>query len=268
MGIVVAVIVVIALIVGGVMFFRSNSGKIAYASCTKAQSSYNDAIKDLNAEATQAKQNAPTADAVDNQSTLDNLNKAIANAQSINTTATCSADMKTNELKTNTTSFKDAAKEAKDAKKSIEQALDAATNSKDSKNTNALKADLNANISTAQTTLNDSAGKVADESTRTALQDAISNANNVAGQSSPSQSDVSNAKSRLQKAVSDVNASISAKQQADAEAQRKQQEQQEAEKRAQESQNQNQGNSSQGDSGQTGQCDGTDASCQTSDNGN
>ncbi len=126
------------------------------------------------------KQNAPTADAVDNQSTLDNLNKAIANAQSINTTATCSADMKTNELKTNTTSFKDAAKEAKDAKKSIEQALDAATNSKDSKNTNALKADLNANISTAQTTLNDSAGKVADESTRTALQDAISNANNVA----------------------------------------------------------------------------------------
>ncbi len=42
----------------------------------------------------------------------------------------------------------------------------------------------------------------------------------------------------------------------------------EAEKRAQESQNQNQGNSSQGDSGQTGQCDGTDASCQTSDNGN
>lgn len=266
-GIAIAVIVVIALIVGGVIFFRSNSGKIAYAACTKAQSSYNDAIKDLNTEATQAKQNTPSADAVDNQSTLDNLNKAISGAQSISTNASCSADMKTQELKTNTSSFKDATKDAKDAKKSIEQALDAATSSKDAKNTSALKSDLNANISTAQTVLNDSAGRVADESTRTALQDAISNANNVAGQSSPSQSDVSNAKSRLQKAVSDVNASISAKQQADAEAQRQQQEQQEAEKRAQE-QNQNQSNSGQGDSGQTDQCDSTDASCQTSDTGN
>ena len=113
------------------------------------------------------------------------------------------------------------------------------------------------------------AGQVADESTRTALQNAISNANNVAGQSTPAQSDVNNAKSQLQKAASDVNASISAKQQADAEAQRKQQEQQNAANQNQnQNQNQNSTNSGQSSQNQNAQCDDSaDGTCQTG-NGN
>ena len=271
-GIVIAVIVVIALIAGGVAFFRSNSGKLAYAACTSAQSSYNSAVKKLNAEVTKAQQNAPAAGTVDNQQTLTDLNQAISNASSVTTKASCSADMKKAELKSNTTSFKNAAKQAKEARTAIEDALDAANGSKSDKDISALKSDLNANISNAQTVLNNSAGKVADESTRTALQNAISNANNVAGQSKPAQSDVNNAKSQLQKATSDVNASISAKQQADADAQRSQQEQQNANNQNQgQNQNQNQNSTTNGqtDQDQNSQCDGsTDGSCQSSDNGN
>lgn len=268
-GIVIAAIAVVALIVAGVMFFRSNSGKLAYAACTGAQSSYNDTVKKLNAEATQAQQNAPAASTVDNQQTLTTLNQAIANASSVTTTASCSADMKANELKTNTTSFKNATKQAKEARKAIQDALEAANSSKDAKDVNALKADLNATISNAQNVLNNSAGQVADENTRTALQNAISNANNVAGQSTPAQSDVNNAKSQLQKAASDVNASISAKQQADAETQRKQQEQQNAANQNQnQNQNQNSTNSGQSSQNQNAQCDDSaDGTCQTG-NGN
>ena len=267
-GIVIAVIAVIALIAGGVTFFRSNSGKLAYAACTSAQSSYNNAIKKLNAEVAKAQQNAPAAGTVDNQQTLTDLNQAISNASSVTTKASCSADMKKAELKSNTTSFKNAVKQAKEARTAIEDALDAANGSKDDKDISALKSDLNANISNAQTVLNNSAGKVADESTRTALQNAISNANNVAGQSKPAQSDVNNAKSRLQKATSDVNASISAKQQADADAQRRQQEQQNANNQNQ-SQNQNSTTNGQTDQNQNTQCDGsTDGSCQSDDSGN
>ena len=266
-GIVVAVIAVIALIAGGVMFFRSNSGKLAYAACTRARSSYNNAVKTMNEEATQAQQNAPAASDVDNQQTLTDLNQSIDDASSISTTATCSADMKASELKTNTTDFKSATKQAKDARKTIQDALEAANSSKDAKSATALKDDLNATISNAQAVLNNSAGQVADESTRTALQNAISNANNVAGQSSPAQSDVNNAKSQLEKAASDVNASISAKQQADAEAQRKQQEQEQQNANNQnqdQNQNQSSANGNQNDQNQNTQCDGSaDGSCQT-----
>ena len=78
------------------------------------------------------------------------------------------------------------------------------------------KSNLSSAISQAQGTLDNSAGSVADENTRTALQNAITEANTVMNGTSPSESDVNNAISRLQKAESDVTASMQAKQQADA----------------------------------------------------
>ncbi len=215
-AIVVAVIAVIAIAIGVVKFLGSNSDKTAYASCTSAQSSYKKAIKELKTAATQAKQNTPAAGDVEDANTLTNLNQAISDADSITTDAVCVADKTADELKTNTSKFEDAAKEAKEQKNTIEQALEAVNKSKSAKGADTLKAGLTSAINDAQKTLNDSAGKVADESTRNALQSAISNANNVAGQSNPSQADVNNAKSQLEKAVADVNASISTKQQADA----------------------------------------------------
>ena len=74
---------------------------------------------------------------------------------------------------------------------------------------------------------------MADENTRTALQNAITEANTVMNGTSPSESDVNNAISKLQKAESDVTASMQAKQQADAAKQAQEEAQQKADQEAQ-----------------------------------
>ena len=63
-----------------------------------------------------------------------------------------------------------------------------------------LKSNLSSAVSQAQGILDNSAGNVADENTRTALQTAITEANTVASSSNPSEADVNNAISKLQKA--------------------------------------------------------------------
>ena len=115
--------------------------------------------------------------------------------------------------------------------------------------------------SQAQGTLDNSAGSVADENTRTALQNAITEANTVMNGTSPSESDVNNAISKLQKAESDVTASMQAKQQADAAKQAQEEAQQKADQEAQQKSQDESNNSDNNNGGDNStSTDGTDGS--------
>lgn len=101
----------------------------------------------------------------------------------------------------------------------------------------------------------------ADENTRTALQNAITEANTVMNGTSPSESDVNNAISKLQKAESDVTASMQAKQQADAAKQAQEEAQQKADQEAQQKSQDESNNSDNNNGGDNStSTDGTDGS--------
>ncbi|MBM6700228.1 hypothetical protein H7U32_07980 [Bifidobacterium pullorum subsp. saeculare] len=252
-GIVVAMVVVIALIVGGVLWFRSASGKNAAESCTQSQQDWQAASKALTDKVNEAKQAADSATGqVADDKTISSLNSAInaANGIIVDSKVSCPADAATSDLESNAKVFATAARRAAEQTKTIDDALKNLDKSKATKTANDLKADLKNTIASAQSTLNASAGQVQDDTVRTALQDAISNANNVASQDKPSQADVDNAKSQLEKAVADVNASIQAKQEADAAAAEAQRQAEEEARRQAEQQQQDEQNEQDEQNGQ------------------
>lgn len=219
-AIVVTCVVVVALVAGGVWYFlsRGNGKSAELALCTTEQSTYEKALDELHAEVANGQQVISSLSGqVSDTAALDKLQQALDDAGTVNAVASCDASMSADDLKTNMQTFRDATQQAEAKTKTVKDAADTANTNADAQNAAALKAVLSGVIEQAQNTLNDSAGSVADENTRTALQNAIANANNVFGQSQPTQADVDNAKSQLEKAMSDVNASIAAKQQADAE---------------------------------------------------
>ena len=231
----IAVIVVIALIVGGVLWFRSNDSKLAVESCTRSQQAWQTASKALTDKVNEAKQLAESASGkVADAGAISSLNSAInaANNITVDDAVTCPADGAADGLKTSAQTFDTATRRAREQTRTIDSAIKNVNGSMKDKAANDLKADLKNTITTAQNLLNSSAGQVQDDATRTALQDAITNANTVASQSRPSQADVGNAKSQIEKAVADVNASMQAKQEADAAAEAQRQAEEEARRQA------------------------------------
>lgn len=241
-GIAVAVVAVIALVVAGLLWWHSNSSKasqaVALAECKVAAKQYTNAQKKLTTAISNGQTSAQTSTSdVADANTLTTLNQALQDAGNPTDTAKCDSSLNATELKSHTKELQNDASDMADKTDAINNAIKAVNTSKATADTDTLKSNLSSAISQAQGTLDSSAGSVADENTRTALQNAITEANTVMNGTSPSESDVNNAISKLQKAESDVTASMQAKQQADAAKQAqekaKQQARQEAQQQAQ-----------------------------------
>lgn len=241
-GIAVAVVAVIALVVAGLLWWHSNSSKasqaVALAECKVAAKQYTNAQKKLTTAISNGQTSAQTSTSdVADANTLTTLNQALQDAGNPANTAKCDSSLNATELKSHTKELQNDASDMADKTDAINNAIKAVNTSKATADTDTLKSNLSSAISQAQGTLDNSAGSVADENTRTALQNAITEANTVMNGTSPSESDVNNAISKLQKAESDVTASMQAKQQADAARQAqekaKQQARQEAQQQAQ-----------------------------------
>ena len=241
-GIAVAVVAVIALVVAGLLWWHSNSSKasqaVALAECKVAAKQYTNAQKKLTTAISNGQTSAQTSTSdVADANTLTTLNQALQDADNPTDTAKCDSSLNATELKSHTKELQNDASDMADKTDAINNAIKAVNTSKATADTDTLKSNLSSAISQAQGTLDNSAGSVADENTRTALQNAITEANTVMNGTSPSESDVNNAISKLQKAESDITASMQAKQQADAARQAqekaKQQARQEAQQQAQ-----------------------------------
>lgn len=237
-GIAVAVVAVIALVVAGLLWWHSNSGKasqaVALAECKVAAKQYTNAQKKLTTAISNGQTSAQTSTSdVADANTLTTLNQALQDAGNPADTAKCDSSLNATELKSHTKELQNDASDMADKTDAINNAIKAVNTSKATADTDTLKSNLSSAISQAQGTLDNSAGSVADENTRTALQNAITEANTVMNGTSPSESDVNNAISKLQKAESDITASMQAKQQADAAKQAQEEAQRKADQEAQ-----------------------------------
>ena len=228
----------IALVVAGLLWWHSNSGKasqaVALAECKVAAKQYTNAQKKLTTAISNGQTSAQTSTSdVADANTLTTLNQALQDAGNPADTAKCDSSLNATELKSHTKELQNDASDMADKTDAINNAIKAVNTSKATADTDTLKSNLSSAISQAQGTLDNSAGSVADENTRTALQNAITEANTVMNGTSPSESDVNNAISKLQKAESDITASMQAKQQADAAKQAQEEAQRKADQEAQ-----------------------------------
>ena len=199
----------IALVVAGLLWWHSNSSKasqaVALAECKVAAKQYTNAQKKLTTAISNGQTSAQTSTSdVADANTLTTLNQALQDAGNPADTAKCDSSLNATELKSHTKELQNDASDMADKTDAINNAIKAVNTSKATADTNTLKSNLSSAISQAQGTLDNSAGSVADENTRTALQNAITEANTVMNGTSPSESDVNNAISKLQKAESDV----------------------------------------------------------------
>ena len=265
-GIAVAVVAVIALVVAGLLWWHSNNSKasqaVALAECKVAAKQYTNAQKKLTTVISNGQTSAQTSTSdVADANTLTTLNQALQDAGNPTDTAKCDSSLNATELKSHTKELQNDASDMADKTDAINNAIKAVNTSKATADTNTLKSNLSSAISQAQGTLDNSAGSVADENTRTALQNAITEANTVMNGTSPSESDVNNAISKLQKAESDVTASMQAKQQADAAKQAQEEAQQKADQEAQQKSQDESNNSDNNNGGDNStSTDGTDGS--------
>ena len=265
-SIAVAVVAVIALVVAGLLWWHSNSSKasqaVALAECKVAAKQYTNAQKKLTTAISNGQTSAQTSTSdVADANTLTTLNQALQDAGNPADTAKCDSNLNATELKSHTKELQNDASDMADKTDAINNAIKAVNASKATADTDTLKSNLSSAISQAQGTLDNSAGSVADENTRTALQNAITEANTVMNGTSPSESDVNNAISKLQKAESDVTASMQAKQQADAAKQAQEEAQQKADQEAQQKSQDESNNSDNNNGGDNStSTDGTDGS--------
>ena len=241
------VVAVVALIGGGLFLWRSNSSKVSQAAalteCKVVAKQYDAAKKKLESAVTQGQSTSQAAKGkVADSTTIDTLNAAVEKGQNPADTASCDSNLSADQLKQQVKDMQGNVDTVTDQTDAINSAIKAVTASQKTADIETKKNNLSSAVSQAQATLNGSAGSVADENTRTALQTAITTANNVMNSSNPSDADIDNAISALQKAESDVNASMQAKQKADAEAKAKADEEakKQAEEEAQQQQQQQQ----------------------------
>ena len=218
----------IALVVAGLLWWHSNSSKasqaVALVECKVAAKQYTNAQKKLTTAISngQASAQTSTSDVAD-ANTLTTLNQALQDAGNPVDIAKCDSSLNTTELKSHTKELQNDASDMADKTDAINNAIKAVNTSKATADTDTLKSKLSSAISQAQGTLDNSAGSVADKNTRTALQNAITEANTVMNGTSPSESDVINAISKLQQADAAKQAQEEAQQKADQEAQQKSQ---------------------------------------------
>lgn len=214
---VVSAVVVVALAAGGVVLWQRNrsaqenrSHDAAVESCERAHTALQTAYTELDKQVTQSKPLAQTEEsAVADAATLQAFQKSNKTATDLQqkqseTLVECNAADSRDKLEQNAQSMDDQLDGVENATKQLKTDADALTASRDAKSTQSLKDDLTKAIADAQATYDASANAVADEQTRTALQQAIGEAQTVADKPSLDKAAVDAAKEKLTNAVNAV----------------------------------------------------------------
>lgn len=210
----VVIVVAAVAIAGGVMWWRHQQNQQqtaqAVSVCEQAAGKANSASDKLQKALSDAKTAQQTGiDQVADASVIDALNNAVTKAEAVKSPASCDATLGIAALETNTKTNTTLTSSINEATTSVTSATKAVTDSMQAK-TNTVKQQLQTAINDAQKLYDSSANAVLDESTRTKLQTAISNASAYLQQESPDLASMQTAISDLQTASEAVNASMSA----------------------------------------------------------
>lgn len=202
--------VVVAAVAGGVALWRGSQTsrhETAVSDCTQAAKQYNTAKKALDEALSSAKSLQSVADAqVNDGETLKQLKQQLDVAKQFSTAPSCAASQSTATLNTNTKAMNEQVSDMTGSTKSLNKAVKAASASKAVKDLQSLK-DA---VATAQDLMDSSKGAVSDESTRSALQEAIDAANALISKNSTDDAAITSALSALRSASDKVENSMSA----------------------------------------------------------
>lgn len=207
------VAVIIALAVGGFFYWRSaeqdKAHSAAFAACNASNSSVDDAKASLTKALDSSKKaQSVTSSQVADAATVSKLNSAVTSAQDADDASECSADASIAQLESATDKNTVLASSLKKHAETITAASKAVTESQTKKSIDDAKQKLSGEVTTAQTLLDQSAGAVADDATRTALQDAINAANTALGKSGVTADELGKALTALQDAEKNVQSSM------------------------------------------------------------
>ena len=202
--------VVVAAVAGGVALWRGSQTsrhETAVSDCTQAAKQYNTAKKALDEALSSAKSLQSVADSqVNDGETLKQLKQQLDVAKQFSTAPSCAASQSTATLNTNTKAMNEQVSDMTGSTKSLNKAVKAASASKAVKDLQSLK-DA---VATAQDLMDSSKGAVSDESTRSALQEAIDAANALLSKNSTDDAAITSALSALRSASDKVENSMSA----------------------------------------------------------
>ncbi|NMM98783.1 hypothetical protein [Bifidobacterium olomucense] len=227
---VIAVVAVIAAIVGGIYYWRTDDQRqearrlhsAALAQCEKAVDEYSAAQEALTKVLSNAKSaQAIKSDQVADGATVTALKKAVSAVKDAETIE-CKASASTTNLKEYAKTATTQSKTAESNAQAITAAAKAVTDSKNAKDVNDAKQSLQDKITEAQTLLDSSLYAVADDTTRTTLSADVDAANDVLANKSTDVKAMQAAVTTLNTDIDAVNASMAAytaQQQAAAQAQ-------------------------------------------------
>ena len=207
--IVVLAIVLVVGIGGFVLWKGGQSGKHddAVAACSEASEQYGKAKKALNAALKSAESaQSITASQVTDATTIEQLKQQVNNAGHYGEAQSCAASRSLTELKNGTKSMETQTTDMNRSAEAIRKAVSAVNISKTAMGFNSLK-DA---VATAQDLMDNSKGAVSDESTRSALQEAIDAANALISKNSTDDAAITSALSALRSASDKVENSMSA----------------------------------------------------------
>lgn len=213
----VAAVVAIALVAGGAALWQrnrsmqeSNVQRAAVERCERAHTALQTAYTELDKQVAQSKPLTQTEEsAVADATALQAFQKSNKTATDLqqkqgDVLVECNAADSRDKLEQNAQSMDDQLDGVENATKQLKTDAAALTASRDAKSTQGFKDDLTKAIADAQAVYDGSVNAVADEQTRTALQQAIGEAQTVAGKPSLDKAAVDAAKEKLTNAVNAV----------------------------------------------------------------
>lgn len=213
---VIAALVVIAAIIGGVWYWRSSEQRQeshqlhqdALTACAEAVDQNSTAQKALAKALADAKSaQSITADQVADGATVDALKKAVAAAKNVEAVE-CKTSASTSDLKEYAKTATSQTKTAKKNATAITAAAKAVTDSKNAKDQANAQQALQGKIAEAQTLLDNSLYAVDDNSTRVTLESDIANANTVLSQQGTDVKAMQDAVNTLTASMDAVNTSM------------------------------------------------------------
>lgn len=213
----VAAVVALALVAGGAALWQrnrstqeANAQNAAVERCERAHTALQAAYTELGKQVMQSKPLAQTEEsAVADAATLQAFQKSNKIATDLqqkqgDVLVECNAADSREKLEQSAQNMDDQLDGVESATKQLKTDADALTASRDAKSTQGLKDDLAKAIADAQAVYDESVNAVADEQTRTALQQAIGEAQTVADKPSLDKAAVDSAKEKLTNAVNAV----------------------------------------------------------------
>lgn len=219
----IALCVAVVLIAAGIFGARAFNGHItsvrqqeALEACRSNLTAYDKALKEFEAAKTKASADAGSVgqNQVDDSATVSDLQDALK--ADVPTRSDCSANADRDTLNSNAAALEMNAGVLQDNTKAVSDAVTAVSASKKQKTVDDAKNGLNSVLTKARSLLSSTEGKVADNATRSSLQEAITAAEKtVAANDTSSTSSYENAQTALQKAIDAVNASVQKKEQED-----------------------------------------------------